>query len=118
MIALGNKREAYLAQSDKRLRHLQKRYVRATNAAMKNQARVFNQRLSVIRRQMKKNRAHAERSLSKQTAKLVSTLANNAKRQASANRALSAATRRARLDAAQNLREAKRGFAKRLAALT
>merc|ERR1712054_424119 len=68
MIALGNKREAYLAQSDKRLRHLQKRYVGATNAAMKNQARVFNQRLSVIRRQMKKNRAHAERSLSKQTA--------------------------------------------------
>merc|ERR1711959_769245 len=56
MIALGNKREQYLAQSDKRLRHMQKRNVRATNAAIKTQAKVFNQALSVIRRQMKKNR--------------------------------------------------------------
>merc|ERR1711881_655745 len=77
----------------------------------------FRQRLSSIKRRMKRDRRHAERMLGKKTAGLYGTLMRNAKIQAAANKKMTEATRRARLDAADALRTSKSNFLKRLAAL-
>merc|ERR1719197_32344 len=117
MVKLGNKREAQLAKNDKALRALMARNRASTNAKMMRLANNFRQRLSSIRKQMKHDRRHAERMLQKKTSGLYNTLMRNAKLQAAANKKLTEATRRARLDAADALRTAKAGFSKRLAAL-
>merc|ERR1711988_587328 len=103
MVKLGNKREMQLANNDKALRSLM--------------AKNFRQRLSSIKRTMKRDRRHAERMLNKKTAGLYKTLLRNAKIQAAANQKLTEATRRARLDAADALRNSKKMFLKRLAGL-
>merc|ERR1711988_1113185 len=103
MVKLGNKREMQLANNDKALRS--------------RMAKNFRQRLSSIKRTMKRDRRHAERMLNKKTAGLYKTLLRNAKIQAAANQKLTEATRRARLDAADALRNSKKMFLKRLAGL-
>jgi len=67
---------------------------------------------------MKKDRAHAESNLHKETSALYKTLADNRKLQMSKNKELN--TQRALMenDAKDALREAKKGFAKKIAALT
>merc|ERR1712178_513742 len=67
---------------------------------------------------MRRDRAHAERALSRKTDALYATLAKNQKAQEAANHALSAATRRAKLDAEAALRSAKASFTGRVAGLT
>merc|ERR1712054_523698 len=69
-------------------------------------------------KQMRRDRAHAERALSRKTDALYATLAKNQKAQEAANHALSAATRRAKLDAEAALRSAKASFTGRVAGLT
>jgi hypothetical protein len=118
MIALGNAREAYLAKSDRSLRALQKKSMQETDAAIKRQAKTFDMAVRRIRAKMARNRRHANRMLQKKTAELYKVLADNAKRQAATNAKLTAATRRARLEAFRNLRTAKKDFASRLAKLT
>merc|ERR1719486_944815 len=70
-----------------------------------------------IKKQMKKDRESAEHNLAKATSGLYSTLAANSKAQAAANKRLTEATRRAKLDAAQALKEAKEGFTSKVAGL-
>merc|ERR1711881_50360 len=101
----------------KALRHLMAKNRASTNSKMMRLANNFRQRLSSIKRTMKRDRRHAERMLGKKTAGLYSTLMRNAKIQAAANQKLTEETRRARLDAADALRNSKKNFLKRLAGL-
>merc|ERR1711981_955324 len=117
MVKPGNKREMQLANNDKALRNLMAKNRASTNSKMMRLANNFRQRLSSIKRTMKRDRRHAERMLGKKTAGLYGTLMRNAKIQAAANKKMTEATRRARLDAADALRTSKGNFLKRLAAL-
>merc|ERR1711988_1599558 len=117
MVKLGNKREMQLANNDKALCSLMAKNRASTNSKMMRLANNFRQRLSSIKRTMKRDRRHAERMLNKKTAGLYKTLLRNAKIQAAANQKLTEATRRARLDAADALRNSKKMFLKRLAGL-
>merc|ERR1719482_514568 len=117
MVKLGNKCEMQLASNDKALRTLMAKNKASTNSKMMRLANNFRQRLSSIKRRMKRDRRHAERMLGKKTAGLYGTLMRNAKIQAAANKKMTEATRRARLDAADALRTSKSNFLKRLAAL-
>merc|ERR1711881_244246 len=67
--------------------------------------------------QMRRDRAHAERALGRKTSALYATLAKNQKAQEAANRALTAATRRAKMDAEDALRKAKSMFTSKVAGL-
>merc|ERR1711988_1114028 len=117
MVKLGNKREMQLANNDKALCSLMAKNRASTNSKMMRLANNFRQRLSSIKRTMKRDRRHAERMLNKKTAGLYKTLLRNAKIQAAANQKLTEATRRARLDAADALRNSMKMFLKRLAGL-
>merc|ERR1719486_624759 len=70
-----------------------------------------------IKKQMKKDRESAEHNLAKATSGLYSTLTANLKAQDAANKALTEATRRAKLDAEAALKEAKEGFTSKVAGL-
>merc|ERR1711881_66408 len=67
--------------------------------------------------QMRRDRAHAERALGRKTSALYATLAKNQKAQEAANKALTAATRRAKMDAEDALRKAKSMFTSKVAGL-
>merc|ERR1719265_2981306 len=84
---------------------------------MDKMSQEFYLQLSKIRAQMKKDRKYQEGRLGKSTSALFETLAKNKKMQDQKNEQLTAATRQARLDADNALREAKHGFANRLGAL-
>merc|ERR1711959_571085 len=75
----------------------------------------FQMKMGKIRHQMKKDRRHQANSLRRATNKLYGTLAKNAEMQRAANRKQMAATRRARRDAADSLRQSKALFASKLA---
>merc|ERR1711968_139568 len=64
-----------------------------------------------IKAQMKKDREHAETSLATATSALFKTLADNKEAQEAVNKELTEATRRAKIDAENALREAKHEFA-------
>merc|ERR1711871_524411 len=111
MVKIGNDREAQIAKDDQALKD-----VMAANKVDK-MSQEFYLQLSKIRAQMKKDRKYQEGRLGKSTAALFETLAKNKKMQDQKNEQLTAATRQARLDADNALREAKHGFANRLGAL-
>merc|ERR1711871_1846036 len=74
--------------------------------------------IGAIKKQMKKDRAHAEKALSSSTDALYKTLKDNQAAQDAENKKISAATHQAKLNAAAALREAKEGFTAKLGALT
>jgi len=117
MIKLGNKREAQLATNDKKLRGLMAKNKAASNSRMQRMANSFNAAIHKIRHQMKKARAFHAHQLKKKTAELYGALAKQAAQQKATNQKLTAQTRRARMDAVDALRAAKRNFAGRLGAL-
>merc|ERR1712093_612124 len=117
MVKLGNHREEVLAKHNKALHGIISRNKREVQKRMDMMAKNFYMQISKIRAQAKKDRGYQERRLSKTTGKLFAVLAKNAAAQAAANKKLTEASRRARLDADQALREAKHGFANRLGAL-
>merc|ERR1711939_755029 len=117
MVKLGNHREEVLAKHNKALHGIISRNKAEIQKRMDMMAKNFYMQISKIRAQAKKDRAYQERRLSKTTGKLFAVLAKNAQAQAAANKKLTEASRRARLDADQALREAKHGFANRLGAL-
>jgi len=84
---------------------------------MQQMANKFNTAIEDIKKQMAKDRAHSERQMNKQTTALYAALAKNEKLQGKVNKKLSQATARVRLDAEDDLREAKKDFARRLASL-
>merc|ERR1711975_46371 len=114
MVKLGNKRYNEHIKKDHELRALMAKNKAATLRKMKRMADSFNMNISKIRHQMKKDRRRNANALKKATNKLYATLAKNAEMQAAANKKLASATRRARLDAMDALRNARSNFAERL----
>merc|ERR1719453_1103570 len=117
MIAVGDARYKEHLKKDKELRHLMDKNKAETAARMTKMSNSFFAQISAIRKQMKADRAHAEARLAKKTAALYDTLAKNKATQAAVNAKLTAATRRARLDAVANLNAAKASFTTRVAGL-
>merc|ERR1711975_130689 len=118
MVKIGDARYKEHLKKDKELRRLMARNKAETAARMQRLSNSFFSQISKIRKQMRRDRAHAERALAAKTNNLYAVLAKNQKAQEAANHALSAATRRAKLDAEAALRSAKASFTGRVAGLT
>merc|ERR1712159_196138 len=117
MIKIGNDRYQEHLKKDKELHGLMAKNREETEKAMTAMSQKFFAAIDAIKAQMKKDRASAEHGLSKATSGLYATLTANLKAQAAANKALTEATRRAKLDAEAALKEAKEGFTSKVAGL-
>merc|ERR1719261_1908724 len=117
MVKIGDARYKEHLKKDKELRSLMARNKAETAAKMQRLSNSFFNQIAKIRKQMKRDRAHSERRLAAKTAGLYSVLAKNQAAQEAANHALTAATRRAKMDAESALRSAKRSFTSRVAGL-
>merc|ERR1711871_1222125 len=105
-------------KKDKELHALMKKNKEDTENQMAKMAASFYSQIGAIKKQMKKDRAHAEKALSSSTDALYKTLKDNQAAQDAENKKISAATHQAKLNAAAALREAKEGFTAKLGALT
>merc|ERR1719171_297913 len=117
MVKIGDARYKEHLKKDKELRSLMARNKAETDAKMQKLSNSFFSQISSIRKQMRRDRAHAERALGRKTSALYATLAKNQKAQEAANKALTAATRRAKMDAEDALRKAKSMFTSKVAGL-
>merc|ERR1719456_1872734 len=117
MVKVGNDRYAEHLKKDSELKSLMAKNKEANEKAMDDMSQKFYAQLADIKAQMKKDRAHAEHSLSTNTGALFKTLADNQQAQDAVNKELTEATRRAKLDAEAALKEAKEGFTAKVAAL-
>merc|ERR1712036_115360 len=117
MVKIGDARYKEHLKKDKELRSLMARNKAETARRMQKLSNSFFQQIASIRKQMKRDRAHAERRLASKTAGLYGVLAKNQAAQEAANHALTAATRRAKMDAEAALRSAKRTWATRFTGL-
>jgi len=118
MIKIGNEREADIAKSDAALASLMKANAKDTQEKMSKMADNFYAELGKIRAQMKKDRAHNEQRLQKQTGALFETLKKNKDAQDAINDSLDKATKAAADESARQLKAAKHDFSTRLSALT
>merc|ERR1711959_488145 len=96
MVKVGNDRYAEHLKKDSELKALMAKNKEANEKAMDDMSQKFYAQLSEIKAQMKKDRAHAEHSLSTNTGALFKTLADNQEAQEAVNKELTAATRRAK----------------------
>merc|ERR550514_2520605 len=117
MVAIGNKRYAEHLKKDAELKSLMAKNKAETQKAMDSMALKFYAAIDAIKAQMKKDRASAEAGLSRETGALYDTLKKNKMAQDKANKELTEATRRAKLDAEAALKDAKAGFAAKVAGL-
>merc|ERR1712054_97056 len=117
MVKIGDARYKEHLKKDKELRRLMARNKAETAAKMQKLSNSFFSQISNIRKQMRRDRAHAERALGRKTSALYATLAKNQKAQEAANKALTAATGRAKMDAEDALRKAKPMFTSKVAGL-
>jgi len=118
LVGVGNKRYDAHLKKDKELHALMKSNKDDTQKKMTKMATDFNDAISKIKKQMAKDRAHHEKQLGKSSTALYKTLMDNKVAQDKTNTKLTAATRRAELDAQAALKEAKQSFAKRIGVLT
>merc|ERR1712159_844695 len=107
MVKVGNDRYAEHLKKDTELKSLMAKNKADTEKQMDDMSQQFYAQMAEIKAQMKKDRAHAEHSLSTSTDGLYKTLADNQQAQEAVNKELTAATRRAKLDAEAALKEAK-----------
>merc|ERR1711871_549128 len=117
MVKVGNDRYAEHLKKDSELKSLMAKNKEANEKAMDDMSQKFYAQLADIKAQMKKDRAHAEHSLSTTTGALFKTLADNQEAQEAVNKELTEATRRAKLDAEAAFKEAKEGFTSKVAKL-
>merc|ERR1719353_1472570 len=117
MVKVGNDRYAEHLKKDKELKSLMAKNKADTENQMDKMSEQFYAQMAEIKSQMKKDRAHAEHALSSSTDGLYKTLADNKEAQDAVNKGLTAATRRAKLDAEAALKEAKEGFTAKVAKL-
>merc|ERR1711959_351772 len=103
MTKLGADRYAEHLKKDKELRRLMDKNKAATARSMARLSETFTTRLAAINRQMAKDRRNSERKLGAATNNLYNVLAKNAAAQHKANKAMTMATRRAKMDAAAAL---------------
>merc|ERR1711959_405614 len=117
MIKIGQERYDEHLKKDKELKALVKSN-RAANAKRLNaMSKAYMAQLDSVENTMKKNRAHATRRLAKETSKLYAAISKSEKEQMATNGKLAAQTRRARMDIAQGLRNAKDEFSSSTAKL-
>merc|ERR1712072_718270 len=114
MIKLGNKRYKQHLKSDIELQKLIQKGQAETNRKLDRMAMSFNQALASVRRQLAKDRKHAESKLKKGTSGVWAALWKNQAMQAKKNAAMAAATRRMRLDAIDQVRKTKAMFRKKI----
>merc|ERR1719199_1653277 len=107
MIKLGNKRYKQHLKSDIELQKLIHKGQAETNRKLNRMAMQFNQALASVRRQLAKDRKHAENRLRKSTGGVWAALWKNQAMKAKKNAAMAAATRRMRLDAIDQVRKTK-----------
>merc|ERR1719331_1229194 len=117
MAKVGNDRYKEHLKKDKELHALMAKNKAETSKAMDKMSSEFFAQIGEIQAQMKKDRANAEHDLSQATNGLYSTLAANKKAQEATNEKLTEATRRARIDAAENLKNAKKEFTEKVSGL-
>jgi hypothetical protein len=118
MVKIGNERESKLAKKNKQLGKIIAKNKAAAEKMMQQIANNFYTNLEKIKKQMAKDRAFAEHRLGKACQGLYSNIASNIKAQAAVNQKLDQATRRAAMDAAVALRQAKSGFASHIGKLS
>merc|ERR1711990_1151471 len=114
MIKLGNKRYAQHLKNDAELHRLIAKDKAETDAKMDKMAEAFNAALASVRKQLAKDRAHAEHALKKATSGVWSALWKNQMEQAKKNGDMAAATRRMKLDAMDAVRKTKALFIKKI----
>merc|ERR1712227_484961 len=114
MIKLGNKRYKEQTKKDLELHKLINKNQEKVDGELKTMADSFNAALGKVRKQLAKDRAHAEHRLKSSTDKVWAALyAANAK-QAKKNAKMEANIRRMRLDAMNNIRAAKKAFKEKI----
>merc|ERR1711981_1424367 len=114
MVKLGNKRYKEHLKHDRELQTLIAKDQAATNSRMNKMAAQFNNQLAGVRKQLAKDRKHAENRLKKATGGVWSALWKQQAMQAKKNAAMAAATRRMRLDAIDQVRKTKAQFRKKI----
>merc|ERR1712164_50676 len=114
MIKLGNKRYKKHLHDDVELQKLIHKGQAETDSKLNRMAMQFNQALASVRRQLAKDRKHAENKLRKGTSAVWGALWKNQAMQAKKNAAMAAATRRMRLDAIDQVRKTKAQFRKKI----
>merc|ERR1712216_823405 len=114
MIKLGNKRYKAHLKNDIELQKLIHKGQAETNRKLDRMAMSFNQAIAAVRRQLAKDRKHAENKLKKSTGGVWAALWKNQAMQAKKNAAMAAATRRMRLDAIDQVRKTKALFRKKI----
>jgi hypothetical protein len=117
MMKIGKQRYLHHLKKDKELHSLIVKNKQDTDKQMKAMSAHYMMELTAVRHTMKKNRAHATHMLAKESAKLYAAISKNEESQMKTNAALAAQTRRARLDIADALTEAKNDFSARIGAL-
>merc|ERR1712164_96613 len=110
MIKLGNKRYKQHLKNDIELQKLIHKDQATTIRKLDRMAMSFNQALASVRRQLAKDRKHAENKLRKGTSAVWGALWKNQAMQAKKNAAMAAATRRMRLDAIDQVRKTRAMF--------
>merc|ERR1712159_657905 len=110
MIKLGNKRYKKHLHHDVELQKLIAKNQATTNAKLNHMAMQFNQALASVRKQLAKDRKHAENQLKGATSGIYKALLKQQEMQRKKNAAMAAATRRMRLDAIDNVRKTKAMF--------
>merc|ERR1711988_1114769 len=110
MVKLGNKRYKQHLKHDVELQKLIHKDQAATNARLNRMAMQFNMALASVRKQLAKDRKHAENKLRKGTSAVWAALWKNQEMQRKKNAAMAAATRRMRLDAIDQVRKTKAMF--------
>merc|ERR1711981_881543 len=110
MVKLGNKRYKEHLKHDRELQTLIAKDQAATNSRMNKMAAQFNNQLAGVRKQLAKDRKHAENRLKKATGGVWYALWKQQAMQAKKNAAMAAATRRMRLDAIDQVRKTKAMF--------
>merc|ERR1711970_1566022 len=114
MVRLGNKRYKSHLKNDAELKRLIHKDKATTSRRLNKIASTFNAQLAGVRRQLKRDRKHSERSLGRATSRLYRTLARQQAAQLRKNAAMEAATRRMRLDMMDRIRRTKTKFRRKV----
>merc|ERR1712054_648402 len=114
MIKLGNKRYKEQTKKDLELHKLINKNQEKVDGELKKMKDSFNAALGKVRKQLAKDRAHAEHRLKSSTDKVFSALFTMQKKQAVKNARMAADIRRMRLDAMNNVRKAKVAFKEKI----
>merc|ERR1711970_1374518 len=114
MVKLGNKRYKEHLKADAQLQATIAKDNEDTNNEINAMALRFNTALAGIRKQLAKDRAHAENRLKEETGKVWGALQKQADMRAKKNAKREADTRRARLDAMDAIRKTKDEFKNRI----